>query len=208
MAGAGISTDPAEAESSPTSEQIIDATLRLLETRNLREISVADILTESGFARGTFYLWFDNKYDAAGKAYRRSSIGVEAAARSLFASVDDGVDHDEARARIDRVFAELVASWRDYGHVLRAVNDSWRTEPSMANHWVPAYNWVQHSTAKLIAGVRERTVSTGRDRVLASALINMNEHTLYQASLGVDFTLEAIQPVLADVWFETIFANV
>ena len=189
-----------------TGGAILDALGRLLKDRPIRDVSVADILTESGFARGTFYLWFDNKFDAVGRAYLRETEEAGKAGAELFAA--GGADLAEATEKVEAVIDQLLIVWREQGHILRAVHDTWRSEPSVAKHWAPAFRWVQDAAAQLIAEVRGRNEVNNLDRVLASSLINMNDHTLYQASLGEGFALDDdLRDVLTRAWVFAVFGS-
>ena len=200
-----VSSTP-QRELNDTASAILDSLGDLLMERPIRDVSVADILTESGFARGTFYLWFDNKFDAVGRAYLRETEGVGKAGAELFASGD--ADLAEATERVEKVIDELLSAWGQQGHILRAVHDTWRSEPSVAKHWAPAFRWVQDSAAQLIAEVRGRTEVNNLDRVLASSLINMNDYTLYQASLGEGFALDDdVREVLTRAWVFAVFGS-
>ena len=188
-----------------TPNRIIDAAERLLEDRDIRSISVADILTESGVARGTFYLWFDSKFDLIGKAYLRASAGIAEAGERWGAS---SPDPENRRAGLEELFAASVESWSRHGAVLRAVQDTWRTEPAVAAHWIPALRWARLLVARQLAAVDGRRKQTTHDRMIAGALVNLSEQTLYQASVNDEFSLgREVQLAIADIWFQVIYGG-
>lgn len=48
-------------------ERLLDTAFRLFTTKGLTKTSIADIVQEAGVAKGTFYLYFVDKYDIADK---------------------------------------------------------------------------------------------------------------------------------------------
>lgn len=187
----------------PTPNRIIDATERLLQDNDIRSLAVADILRESGVARGTFYLWFHSKFDLIGKAYLRASFAISEAAGRW---VEPSVEPEDRLQRIEDLFDEAVESWRRHGPVLRAVQDTWRLEPAIAAHWVPARRWARNTVATQIAISNGREAPSTTDRLVAGALVNLSEQTLYQASTQDEFSLDSgVQRVIASIWFDTIY---
>lgn len=187
----------------PTPNRIIDATERLLEDTDIRSISVADIMAAADVARGTFYLWFDNKFDLIGKAYVRASADIfTAGERWVQRSSDDG----DPLQSLEELFGASVESWIRHGPVLRAVQDTWRTEPAVAAHWLPGLRWARTIVARKVAAANGRDRQTTADRTVAGALVNLSEQTLYQASIGDEFGLDSgVQKTVAAIWHQAIY---
>ena len=185
-----------------TPHRIIDAAERLLAQRDIHSIVVADILQEAKVARGTFYLWFDNKFDLIGKAYLRASTEIGAAARRWADHTDDG----DPRTQLEELFGAAVESWTQHGPVLRAVQDTWRTEAAVAAHWMPSLRWARSIVADQIARTHGRPSPSQTDLIYAGALVNLSENTLYQAASSDDFSLESgVDKVIAAIWYEAIY---
>ena len=58
-------------------EAILDAAFLLFTTKGLTKTSVADITAAAGVAKGTFYLYFKDKYDLRDKLIVHKSFSVQ-----------------------------------------------------------------------------------------------------------------------------------
>lgn len=86
MTDQSVNTYPAEVASHPTHDKLIDAALRLAESRPLAQISIDDIVREAKVAKGTFYVHFVDRGQflaALTQRFQRSMF------RAMAASVGD-----------------------------------------------------------------------------------------------------------------------
>lgn len=65
-------------------DSLLNTAYKLFTTKGLHDTSIADIVKEAGVAKGTFYLYFKDKYDINNKlVYHRTAILFEAAVDKL-----------------------------------------------------------------------------------------------------------------------------
>lgn len=57
-------------------QQLLEAGYRLLSTRDIHDISISDITTQAGIAKGTFYLFFKDKYELGDWVIARESMRI------------------------------------------------------------------------------------------------------------------------------------
>jgi len=196
-----VGSDDRQAEWAPSdaARRIIVATEELLADRALEHIAVADIMGRAGVARGTFYLWFDSKYDVVVKAHRQVTSRIMEATEAFFESA--GPD----RVRLRAAIAGFVDIWREHGPVLAASAEIWRSQPDLRAEWelsmAPLLDRV--TTALAAAPGFESEVDPA---LVAHALIWMNERTAYMAAADFGPTRldDALVEALVEVWWAVI----
>lgn len=77
-------------------ENLLEAAFQLFTTKGIHKTSISDIVEKSGVAKGTFYLYFHDKYDIYDKLTGRKAM-------QLFMSVHRTMDPEIYREFPDRV---------------------------------------------------------------------------------------------------------
>ena len=57
-------------------EALLNAAFSLFTTKGIQETSISDIVREAGMAKGTFYLYFKDKYDLRDKLIVHEASGL------------------------------------------------------------------------------------------------------------------------------------
>ncbi|MDT7724903.1 MAG: hypothetical protein QOI21_1479 [Actinomycetota bacterium] len=104
-----------------TKRKLFEATLRLAGTRGLVGLTVDDIATEAGVAKGTVYYNFGSK-DGLVDALLR--YGVDLLAERMRAMVTDGDPLDTIESQVDTTL-EFISEYPGFSQIL--VSEMWRT---------------------------------------------------------------------------------
>jgi AcrR family transcriptional regulator len=175
--------------------RIIEAAGRLLEERRFRELTVEDVMAESGLARTVFYRHFD---------------GLPAIVLGLLEDLLEAVvaeaDQDPTdREMLRRQLALVVATFREHGRLLLALDDAARSDAAVEH----AYrDWLDHAidvSAELI----ERGVARGHTppmpvRDVTRALTQMNANYLLDlVARDEEFDPDVAVEALWTVWART-----
>ena len=184
---------------------IVAALERLLASRSIEAITVAEILDEANVARGTFYFWFTSKYDVAAHAHRAISAQIIAAAAPWFE------DPDSRPEALVPVLQGLVAMYATHAPVLRAVSETWHSQPEVHAAWTEMFGTLIDHLAHFIERQQERGIANADldAHLTAEALVWMNERTLYMASAGAasEPLGDDLANTLANVWSATLYTS-
>lgn len=88
--------------------QIEDTAFKLFCERGIKKSSIEDIAKEAGIAKGTFYLYFNNKQDLVDHLVAREAMAV---VESALAKLQDA---DMAEAEMDDKFIFVISEIIDY----------------------------------------------------------------------------------------------
>jgi len=197
----------AEVDSRDVRALILDATERLLADRRFETLSVADILSAAGVARGSFYFYFASKHAVLADLVRRTVASAHRAA-GTWAGDESGAPDQALR----RGTAEGSRLWREHSPVLRAIVENWQSDPELAALWTEVMDGFTVVAAERIQADRAAGLAPDRDddpRVLASVLCWMSERAWYLAAIGHSaFTDEArLADALSQVWQAAIYGT-
>jgi len=193
-------------ESSDARDSILAATERLLADRQLRELSVADIVSEAGISRATFYFYFGSKYAVIASLLAAFTDEVFEAAVPFFERPADA-DPVEAIARSLEGAAQVWARRRP---VLRATQQHWHAVPEIRGLWLDVVERLTFAVAAEIEESRVLGVAPPgpESRQLAAALLWATGRCLYINSLAVEQDLRAggaaLEPLVA-LWAGAVF---
>jgi AcrR family transcriptional regulator len=181
---------------------------RLLQTRTIAELTVADVLGDASVSRGTFYFYFASKHDLVVALGEQITVEVEhAAAPWLDRSELEPEDALRAAMR------GLLDVWDRHGAVLRAIAESWHASPELGDLWG---GFVRRFVSRAGAQIeRERAAGVapangGDAGALAAALIWMNERACYLWSAGAEPELadpETLVETLTSIWAGAIYPD-
>jgi AcrR family transcriptional regulator len=184
---------------------IFAAAERLLAREPLHELSVAQIITEAGISRATFYFYFSSKFAVL--------VGLLArVTNEMFESVPPFVNRAEGVSLEAALRASLQAGaelWTRHRPAMRAIHEHWNTTDELRSLWLSVMDRFTTALAGQIDLERKRGRSVpGPDsRALAAALLWGTESCLYVAGLDVDpsFAAESdsLEPLLA-MWTGTL----
>ncbi len=159
-------------------EGILAATAGLLANQSFGDLTVTDILTAAGVSRGTFYFYFDSKHDVLAELVRRAVTQGHDAAGPWLANPADKV------AALRAGIAGGAQLWKANAPILRAIVESWRTDPRLTALWLEqmqtftdaatAQISVDPEAVKRLAGVNVTA--------LASSLTWLGERIYYLAA--------------------------
>lgn len=108
--------EPAARKGSPaTRAQLLDAALAVLDRKSIFDVTVDDFVCEAGVARGTFYIYFRDKYAILAALAERVNADVF---EHAYAAIDYGLPPFE---RLRASLASIFAIWRRHGGLLRSV---------------------------------------------------------------------------------------
>ncbi|WP_236718397.1 TetR/AcrR family transcriptional regulator [Actinoplanes sp. TFC3] len=164
-------------------ERILETLRHLLGERTFDTLSVADVIAAAGVSRASFYFYFSGKQAALAELVRRAvGVGHEAAEPWVQAQADP---QEALRAGIDAG----AGLWLDNAAVLRAIVESWASDPQLRELWLTQMaTFTDATTARLEAdpGVAARLGDDGVDlQALAATLTWTGERLYYLAACGV-----------------------
>ena len=196
----------AQARNGDIEQSVCDATERLLATRRFADLSVADILSEAGVSRASFYFYFASKYTLLSAVSERAVDEVYAVTQTWLHRTGSEPPLDALRTAM----GGAVARWSAHGPVLRAIVESSVSSPEIDAQWKRLIERFTAAAAEQIERERVAGVApAGMDaRALAALLTWMTERALYLMVSGgaPDFTDEdALVESLAGVWWRAIY---
>lgn len=189
-------------------EGIYAATAHLMEGAVFNDISVAQILTEAGVSRTTFYFYFASKFTVLSGLLSRAMDDIfETVQPFLSRSADDAPE-----AALERSIRQVTQAWRRHRLVLRAVNHHWQTEAELQTLWLDVVERFVVAGAQEIDRERQEGMiaSPVSSRALAATLFWGTERILHIAGMGVESTLpdeEAAVPSLVAMWRGTLYGH-
>lgn len=99
-------------------ERLLDTAFDLFTTKGLTKTSISDIVNNAGVAKGTFYLYFEDKYDIANKL-------IASKARHMYLQALERLDRQELTDSADRIIFLVDDILNQFQHthmLLRFIN--------------------------------------------------------------------------------------
>lgn len=186
-------------------EQLVRESLeQLLSEKSIHEISIDDIAKGAGISRPTFYFYYDSK-ESVLLALLDEIVGqadaASDAARELIAQ-------DPARFLRDALGAYLH-NFGAHRSVSIAANESGAVNPQVRALWNRVRErWVAAAAEAIEAERGRGTAPPGPPaRELATALIAMNEGSLYSTFAGEQPSVEEdhVLDILTHIWLQAIY---
>jgi len=193
---------------SDTEIAIFAAAERLLANEPLHDLSVAQIITEAGISRATFYFYFSSKFAVVVGLLAQVMEEIFEVVQPFVSRADDVAPE----AALKESLEAAIVLWGGHRPALRAIHEHWNTTDELRDLWIGV---VQRFTEALGAEIkREQTAGLARpgadSRAIAATLLWGTERCLYVAGLGVDpnFRTEAetLAPLMA-VWTGTLYGR-
>lgn len=188
-------------------QAVCEATERLLATRSLAELSVAEILRAAGVSRGSFYFYFPSKHAVLAALVTRVNDDVFAATQTwLHRAPDEPLDR-----ALRAAMRAALDDWRLHAPVMRAVAESWHDDPDLEAAWRSLMGRFTNASAEQIDREREAGVAPpGIDaHALGAMLTWMTERALYLAISGEEPEIgdEQLVETLTHVWLRAVYAG-
>jgi len=188
---------------------ILAATERLLDDRQLDDLTVVDVIEAAGVSRASFYMYFESKHAAVAALAETVLDGImEEIWRPMLAGAEP-VDE----ALFEQHLHESFARWQAHGSVLVAAAQGWRTRAADYAGWGAAFAGYVDDMARFIERVREAAdgVPDALDaRTLAALLVWQNENVLYLALTGDAPELvlcDELAQTIAGLWLRAIYGT-
>ena len=187
---------------------LMDAALRVLDQKNIIDATVDDIVQEAGVARGTFYIYFKDKYDILQALSRRLN-------EQLFENSHLHLDrHVPPFERIRTSLRAVLDAWTRHGGLYRSLTQMALGRPDFLE-------LNQQNRAVFIRQIRgdiERSIERGHAKpinpaVTAKALAAMMDWIcLLWFGLGEEpypnatDELDNVADILARLWYRVVYA--
>jgi TetR/AcrR family transcriptional regulator, ethionamide resistance regulator len=189
-------------------ESIFSATARLMGRESFSDVSVAQILTEAGVSRATFYFYFSSKFSVLSGLLERAMNDIFETVQPFLARSPD----DPPTVALQRSIRAVTQAWHRHRPVLQAANHHWHGEPELRNLWLAITERFITAGAAEIDRERAAGIVTSQvpSRTLAATLFWGTERVLYIAGLGVEPTLadeESAVDALVTMWRGTLYAQ-
>lgn len=187
---------------------ILDAAEGLLAQHRFDELRVADVLRVAGVSRASFYFYFESKQAVLADLVRRA-VGEGQRATEPWLSRGPTAPPGPA---LRRGLRDGAAAWRDNAAVLRAVVESWPTDPALTALWTELMADASAATAARIEQDRAAGL-TGKQTLAptaqAAALTWFAERAYYLAAIGVPpFDDEdTLVETLVEMWLSTVYGK-
>ena len=196
------------AASGDIEQAVCDAAERLLATRRLAELSVADILGEAGVSRASFYFYFASKHAVLAALAERVADEVYVATQTWLHRAEG----EPSERALRSTMSSALELWRTHGPVLRAMVESWRNAPELGEAWRRLIDRFTDAACEQIERERAAGVAPadGQDaRTLAAMLTWMTERSLYLAISDAEPAFaddDRLIDALTFVWWHAIYA--
>jgi TetR/AcrR family transcriptional regulator, ethionamide resistance regulator len=197
-----------DADGVSVAEGIYRATARLMERVPFNDISVAQILTEAGVSRTTFYFYFASKFTVLTGLLTRAMDDIFETVQPFLSRPPEDAPEDA----LERSIRQVTHAWHRHRLVLRAVNHHWQIEPELRELWLTVVE--RFVVAGALEFERERAdgmiTSPVPSRTLAATLFWGTERVLHIAGMGVEPDFpdeEAAVASLVAMWRGTLYGR-
>lgn len=187
---------------------IMEAGVRVLDRTNFFDVGVDEIVQEAGLARGTFYIYFRDKYDLLAALTHR--VNEELFEQSHVHLEGPTTPYDRIRLSLRRV----ISSWEQHANFFRAIQQMALSKPE----FLELDQKLRMSFVRQIQRDIERTIAEGHAppidaRVAAKALAAMmDKFCLAWFALdeppfpGAGDDIEHVADSLAQLWYRGVYA--
>lgn len=104
-------------------ESLLETAFRLFTSKGIHKTSISDIVADAGVAKGTFYLYFKDKYDIRNKLIAHKSSEVFRKADLALKQTDISALEDRVLFLVDNIISQLVEDKTLLGFISK--NLSW-----------------------------------------------------------------------------------
>jgi AcrR family transcriptional regulator len=183
--------------------EIVDAAASLLRERPFRELTVDDLMRQTGLSRPSFYVYFRDRHDLVLRVVERIGTDLMEMSERWYAGTGEG------RGLIRDAIEGVVMVFARHGPVLRALSDAAVEDPRVEKAYTELIESFVVATARHI----EAEMAAGRVLPLdpvetAKALTWMMERYL-QVNVGrtPDVPVEPITDALTTIWTRVLYGT-
>ncbi|HXU23459.1 MAG TPA: TetR/AcrR family transcriptional regulator [Tepidiformaceae bacterium] len=188
---------------------LMDAALRVFDQRTIVDVTVEDIVQEAGVARGTFYIYFKDKYDIL------TALANRLNAQLFEASHLRSERHAPPFERIQTSLRAVLHAWTEHAGLYRSLTQMALSRPDFLE-------LNQRNRSVFLRQIRsdiERSIERGHARpinpaVTAKALAAMMDWLCLlwfglgeEPYPGATEDLDTVAEALARLWFRVIYAS-
>ena len=173
----------------PRRARLVEAADRVLRAKGYRETTIEDIVNEAGVAKGTFYLYFNNKQDLFLEVLSRAVLALESHLEEALDGVTGPLDRLKKRALS---YMRGYLNYRDLIFILygEAVGGDIRFQREF-------HDIYRRLTSTLSEDIREVAARFGAlssvdPELLSYALVGAGEMLAYRSTLDDRYDLEEI----------------
>lgn len=200
--------DESPAAAAELRERVLDALRTLLSTRTFDSLSVADIIAAAGVSRASFYFYFPGKQAALAELVRRAVGAGHEAARPWVEGGGAGPAPDPRQA-LRAGIEQGAALWHANAGVLRAIVESWGSDPQLRELWLAQMATFTAATVATIEADPEamRRLAGVDVPALAASLTWLGERLYYLAACGVPpfDDREVLVATLTHLWTSALY---
>lgn len=198
----------AELDRPDTRTAILEATERQLENSSLHELSVERILEEADVSRGSFYSYFESKYDVAGALLAKVMEEMYELWRP-YVERDEDADPEEV---LRTVLRNAVTLWSENRPIARLMHEYWHSVPEIGDQWLAAMDRFTTGVAAELDRDRKAGLAPagGKSREIAAAALWSTEQLLFVGGTdgAADLTGEdAIFETLMSLWTGLLYGR-
>lgn len=182
-------------------DALLTALDELLREKTLEEVNVADISGRAGVTRSAFYFYFESK-----------ALAVMALMADLYEAAADANDllvraEGDPEVRVRTAIAGLFDSVDSSPHTYRALLEARASSPAVRQMWDAGRAEFATVIGGMIATERAagRAIDGPAPEVLASVLLDLNDHGVERHSLGSGPPREQHIDALTFLWLTSIY---
>jgi AcrR family transcriptional regulator len=191
-----VSTRAVRIPADQARSRLIEAANSLLRGRRYRDVRIEDVTREAGLARTVFYRHFDGM----------AALILGVLEDLLSEIVEEGEESDpDDRDQVHRMLALVVRTFREHGHLMRALDDAARIDAAAEAATRAFHERAIDVSVELV----QRGVDRGHTPAMpvadvVRALANMNvQYLLDLVALEPEFDEDAALEALWTVWRRT-----
>ncbi len=198
---------PAARGNPATRALIMEAGVRVLDRTNFFDVGVDEIVQEAGLARGTFYIYFRDKYDLLAALIRR--LNEELFEQSHVRLEGPTTPYDRIRLSLRRV----ISAWEQHASIFRAMTQVSLSKPEFLELdqqlRMPFIRQIRRDIERTIAEGHAPPIDAAVTAKALAAMMDkfcltwfaMDEPPYPTASQDI----ESVTDNLAQLWFRVIY---
>lgn len=179
---------PPPLEETSRRARLVKAADRVLRAKGYRETTIANIVSEAGVAKGTFYLYFDNKQELFLEVLRSAVRALEEHLEEALDGVSGPVDRLKRRALS---YMRGYLNYRDLILILygEAVGGNTRFQRELSTIYKSLTSTLSEDVKEVASRFQTPAIDT---ELLSYALVGAGEMLAYRSTLDDRYNLEEI----------------
>ena len=178
---------PSPHEEESRRARLVKAADRVLRAKGYGETTIEDIVSEAGVAKGTFYLYFNNKQELFLEVLRR-------AVRALEEHLEEALDGVAPADRLKRRALSYMRGYLNYRDLIlilygEAVGGNTRFQRELSNMYKSLTSTLSEDVKEVASRFENPAVDT---ELLSYALVGAGEMLAYRSTLDDRYDLEEI----------------